>query len=142
MQVGERVLYERRRRHLSQMELAQRSGLGQQHVSKIEKGHLRPRRGTLQKLVKALGMKVDDFYGSLEEVLRPEELEKVRHHRPPLGHVGSDRKSKRQRTLEGTVNEILAEVERIPSPRRLGGARAVLEITREIAKALCNGRVN
>jgi len=70
----------RRRRGLSQKDLARESGVGQDTISGIESGRHEARPSTLRKLAEALDVEVEDFFreaaapkgeapGSLEEYL-------------------------------------------------------------------------
>ena len=52
----------REERKLTQEELAERAGLPRQHVSDLERGVMRPRIDTAQKLAAALGVTVDDLF--------------------------------------------------------------------------------
>jgi len=46
----------RERKALSQRDLAQRAGVGEATISRIEQGRVRPRPSTLRKLAAALGV--------------------------------------------------------------------------------------
>jgi DNA-binding XRE family transcriptional regulator len=66
----------RRSRKMTQEELAERVGLTQQHIAKIEKGLTRPRPKTLEKIEKALGgspseYRVDETQAHVFRVTEP-----------------------------------------------------------------------
>ena len=63
----------RRRKGLSQKDLAVASGVGQDTISGIESGRHEPRPSTLRKLADTLGVEVADFFGETEvpKVLAP-----------------------------------------------------------------------
>ena len=56
--VGENILMRRKRRNLTQEKLAEMVGIGQQSLSRMEKGHIAPRFDRLQELANALGCTV------------------------------------------------------------------------------------
>ena len=56
----------RRRKGLSQKDLADDSGVGQDTISGIECGRHEPRPSTLRKLAEALGGEVADFFREAE----------------------------------------------------------------------------
>ncbi len=64
-------------RKMTQAELAEKAGLTQQHIAKIEKGITQPRLGTLQKIQKALGASnpheypVDDTLSQAYRIAEP-----------------------------------------------------------------------
>lgn len=61
--VGTLVRDARRRKRLTQVALAERAGLSQNYISKLESGTIDlPQRGTLEALSGALGLSVGDFY--------------------------------------------------------------------------------
>ena len=57
-QIGESLKSLRRSRKMTQAELAQKTGLTQQHIAKIEKGLTQPRPQTLKKIKTCLGQTV------------------------------------------------------------------------------------
>jgi DNA-binding XRE family transcriptional regulator len=59
--VSERVRTAREGAGLTQVELSERSGLPQSHLSRIENGKLSPSRVTLEKIAKGLDRPVSDF---------------------------------------------------------------------------------
>lgn len=59
--VGARVRAAREEAGITQMELSERSGLPQSHLSRIENGKLSPSRATLAKLADGLGRPLSDF---------------------------------------------------------------------------------
>jgi transcriptional regulator with XRE-family HTH domain len=66
--LGTRVLKLRRQRKLSQQELAQRVGVDQSFISKMERGDQpNPNAITLKGLAKALGCTADYLIGMYEE---------------------------------------------------------------------------
>ncbi len=67
-EIGARVRAVREGRALTQQEVAERSGLGPEQISRIENGRRRPRAKTLRKLAEALGVAVEKLTGA-EELL-------------------------------------------------------------------------
>ena len=63
----------RRRKGLSQKDLASRSGIGQDSISAIESGRHQARPSTLRRLAEVLGVEVEDFFRGPEapKVLAP-----------------------------------------------------------------------
>lgn len=59
--VGDKVVKLREKRELSQVQLAERSGLPQSHISRIERGKLSPSRKTVEKLALGLGVELRDL---------------------------------------------------------------------------------
>jgi len=51
----------RQRKALSQQDLAQRAGVGEATISRIEQGRVRPRPSTLRKLAAALGVAPEEL---------------------------------------------------------------------------------
>lgn len=63
--MGELVRRRREALGLSQTEVAQRAGLGQTYLSRIERGVIAlPQRATLERLGEVLGLTLPDFYGA------------------------------------------------------------------------------
>jgi DNA-binding XRE family transcriptional regulator len=60
-QVSERLRTLRSEAGLTQAEMAERSGLPQSHISRLENGRHSPSRATLEKIAAALGRPVSDF---------------------------------------------------------------------------------
>ncbi len=58
-EIGARVRAVREGRALTQQEVAERSGLGPEQISRIENGRRRPRAKTLRRLAEALGVAVE-----------------------------------------------------------------------------------
>ncbi|MCL1916047.1 MAG: helix-turn-helix domain-containing protein [Desulfovibrionaceae bacterium] len=56
--VGENIFIRRKRRNLTQEKLAEMVGIGQQSLSRMERGHIAPRFDRLQELAGALGCPV------------------------------------------------------------------------------------
>ncbi len=67
-EIGARVRAVREGRALTQAEVAEKSGLGPEQISRIENGRRRPRAKTLRKLAEALGVAVEKLTGA-EELL-------------------------------------------------------------------------
>ena len=59
--LGTRISQLRQDRGWTQKELATKAGITQNHVSRIEKGRMTPRRGTLKGLAEAFQVSVDDL---------------------------------------------------------------------------------
>lgn len=59
--LGTRIAQLRQDRGWTQKELAAKAGITQNHVSRIEKGRMIPRRGTLNALAEAFSVNVDDL---------------------------------------------------------------------------------
>jgi DNA-binding XRE family transcriptional regulator len=60
-QVGGKIKACRKKARLSQEELAAKTGLPQSHISRLENGQHSPSHATLQKLAKALRIRVEDL---------------------------------------------------------------------------------
>ena len=56
-----KIVVARIRAGLSLVELAEQTGLSRVTLSKIEKGHQKPKVQTINKLVNALGIKLEDI---------------------------------------------------------------------------------
>ena len=61
MTIGDKISQLRRERKWTQSELAERAGITQNQVSRIEKGKTRPRGSTIQGLDDALGVDPEDL---------------------------------------------------------------------------------
>lgn len=73
--LGTRVLKLRRQRKMSQQELAQRVGVNQSFISKIESGEqTKPNAETLKGLARALGCTTDYLVGMYEDEAEDSEL--------------------------------------------------------------------
>jgi DNA-binding XRE family transcriptional regulator len=59
--VSERIKFFRLAAHLTQAELAEKAGLPQSHISRLESGKHSPSRATLEKIAGALGRPLKDF---------------------------------------------------------------------------------
>jgi DNA-binding XRE family transcriptional regulator len=59
--VGGRVRQFRKTNDLTQSELAEKAGLPQSHISRIESGEISPSRITIEKIAKAIGRPISDF---------------------------------------------------------------------------------
>lgn len=67
--IGERIIQLRQERGLDQTELAERAGLPQPTVSRIENGQRRnPNAESMRRIASALNVKVDDLYPQPTEV--------------------------------------------------------------------------
>ena len=66
MRIGERLAQVRKRRNLSQKELAAKAGLTYWAVSRIECGTRDPWFSTVQRLVRALDMPLSDFMAPID----------------------------------------------------------------------------
>ena len=62
MHLGTRILQARDQRHMSQAELARRTGLAAPYLSRIENRKLEPRPKTLRKIAEALGLPVAELF--------------------------------------------------------------------------------
>lgn len=62
IQIGNNLRAERSRLNWSQDELAEKSGLQRQHISKIEKGKIDIRVSTLVMILKALNIRFDQLF--------------------------------------------------------------------------------
>ena len=67
--VGATIRVARESAGLSQLELARRSGMAQESLSRIETGRRDHRLGTLRKLAKGMGLSLDEFLDKLSEVV-------------------------------------------------------------------------
>lgn len=63
--VSERIRHFRAQAGLTQQELAEKAGLRQSHISRLEKGHHSPSGFTLDKIATALGIAVSDLDPSI-----------------------------------------------------------------------------
>lgn len=61
LSIGEKIAQLRRERNWTQRELADKAGVTQNQVSRIEKGKSRPRTSTLETFAEALGVSVEDL---------------------------------------------------------------------------------
>ena len=59
--ISKKVEEKRKAKGLTQMELAEKSGLPQSHISRIERARLSPSRATLEKLAAAMDMPISDL---------------------------------------------------------------------------------
>lgn len=59
--IAQKVRQLRKQAKLTQIELAEKSGLPQSHVSRIESARLSPSQATLQKIAKAVGRPLSDL---------------------------------------------------------------------------------
>ena len=62
MHLGTRILQARDQRHMSQAQLARRSGLAASYLSRIENRKLDPRPKTLRKIAEALGVPLAELF--------------------------------------------------------------------------------
>ena len=78
--VGTNIMVRRKKRKLTQERLAEMVGIGQQSLSRMEKGHIAPRFDRLQAFASALGCTVADLFlqedggiqtASINEIIRP-----------------------------------------------------------------------
>ena len=78
--VGANIMSRRKKHKLTQERLAEMVGIGQQSLSRMEKGHIAPRFDRLQAFASALGCAVADLFkqegddmqpASLNEMIRP-----------------------------------------------------------------------
>lgn len=91
MILGERLRTLREARHLSQGDIARRSGLLPSYVSRIENDHTLPSIDTLEKVARALGVPMHQlFYGGGQ--LKPPKFAKAElGQRLPWGRTRKDR---------------------------------------------------
>ena len=68
---GEQLILLRRRRGLTQGELAEKAGILREMISSYESGKVFPREGTLKKIADVLGVDFEELYGYLEESKNP-----------------------------------------------------------------------
>jgi DNA-binding XRE family transcriptional regulator len=59
---SEKLKEARRKAHLTQVELAKRIGVTQTHISKIERGDADPAMETLDGLLRALSLRIEDVW--------------------------------------------------------------------------------
>jgi ribosome-binding protein aMBF1 (putative translation factor) len=57
--VGQIILDARKREHMTQAELAKRTGTDKTYISRIERGSIEPGVGMFFRIIEALGLKVD-----------------------------------------------------------------------------------
>jgi transcriptional regulator with XRE-family HTH domain len=66
--LGDRILRRRRELNLTQAEVAEKTGLKQFHISRIESGDIKDVKGdTLRRLARALGVTTDYLLGMGED---------------------------------------------------------------------------
>lgn len=53
------LLHSRKEAHLTQKQLAEKTGIDKSYISRVENGLVQPSVGTFMKLLKAMGMKVE-----------------------------------------------------------------------------------
>jgi transcriptional regulator with XRE-family HTH domain len=75
-QVGEGLQSLRKQHGLTQAEIAERAGLSNDAVSRIERGDREARLGTLERLASVLGVEVVALFGSDREV-KPRHQDKI-----------------------------------------------------------------
>lgn len=71
-QLGKRVAYLRKERHLSQLQLALLSDLAKSYLSDLERGQRNPTLEVLNRLAKGLGVTLEELFRgvvSLEQLL-------------------------------------------------------------------------
>ncbi|MCI2110933.1 MAG: helix-turn-helix domain-containing protein [Bacilli bacterium] len=61
-QLGKRVAYLRKERHMSQLSLSLESGISKSYISDLERGQRNPTVGVLVRLVKALGVTLEELF--------------------------------------------------------------------------------
>jgi XRE family transcriptional regulator, regulator of sulfur utilization len=61
-QLGKRVAYLRKERHLTQLALGLESGLSKSYISDLERGQRNPTVEVLLRLVKALGVTLEELF--------------------------------------------------------------------------------
>jgi len=61
MDYGKRIKEIRERQGMTQVELSQKSGISQEHISRIENGKFIPNVKTADKLAQAMGVKLIDI---------------------------------------------------------------------------------
>lgn len=61
-QIADNLKKFRQRKSLTQAELAKKAGINSNYYAKIERGELRPSIETLEKIIKALGVKSSDIF--------------------------------------------------------------------------------
>jgi len=64
-QLGKRVAYLRKERHLTQLALSLESGLSKSYISDLERGQRNPTVEVLLRLVKALGVTLEELFGGV-----------------------------------------------------------------------------
>lgn len=62
MNIGERIHDLRKKRHLSQMELGNESGVAQAYLGQVERGMKSPTLRTIEKLAKVLDVTLAEFF--------------------------------------------------------------------------------
>ena len=68
VQIGNNLRAERSRLNWSQEELAEKTGLQRQHISKIEKGLIDMRISTLVPILQALNIKFEQLYNTRNDI--------------------------------------------------------------------------
>ena len=134
MNIGERIFLERRRRCWSQTELSGKTGLGQQHISKIERGILRPRRKTLEKIANGFSKDIGYFLGDLDSLVSADKLGSLVGESWVKAQGG--KKSKRPRNIDIAIGSLLFEIEQTPADLRVPSVCVLLEIIREIRQSV------
>jgi transcriptional regulator with XRE-family HTH domain len=73
--IGDRLRGLRKRRLLTQEQLAKRSGVGVATITRVERNQVEPQAGTLRKLAEALGVEIRDFFPDAQAVSLKQWLE-------------------------------------------------------------------
>ncbi len=68
VQLGMRIRYLRRERHLSQMDLALDSGVTKNYLSDLERGERNPSVMVLNKICKGLKVSLEDLFKGVEDL--------------------------------------------------------------------------
>lgn len=64
-ELGRRIVAAREAKSISQMKLAEESGIDRSHMGYIEQGRRRPTISTLYKIVTTLGLSLEDLFRGL-----------------------------------------------------------------------------
>lgn len=73
--LGIKIREARKKRQLTQDELAEKAGLSLQHVGDIERGNANPTLSCLQKLAEVMDVAVSDFFAVNDGEAEPDEAE-------------------------------------------------------------------
>lgn len=64
-EIGKRIVKARNAKHMSQEQLATESGIDRSHMGFIEQGRRKPTLSTLHKIVKSLGISLEELFKGL-----------------------------------------------------------------------------
>ncbi len=72
-EIGNRIRYQRKKRNLSQEELAEMSDLSTSFIGQLERGSKQPTIDSLYKITNSFGMSLSDFLRDIDYVYKDED---------------------------------------------------------------------